>query len=42
MVDNRKAVSILFPLTAKLTGYQTWTVDGIMKYNRSGPAKTKV
>ncbi|XP_047937888.1 ankyrin-1-like [Salvia hispanica] len=41
MVDNRKAVSILFPLTAKLTGYQTWTVDGIMKYNRSGPAKTK-
>ncbi|XP_042023655.1 ankyrin repeat and SOCS box protein 12-like [Salvia splendens] len=40
MVDNRKAVSILFPLTAKLPGYQTWTVEGIMKYNRSGPAKT--
>ncbi|KAG6434904.1 hypothetical protein SASPL_106548 [Salvia splendens] len=31
MVDNRKAVSILFPLTAKLPGYQTWTREQYKK-----------
>ncbi|KAL1547139.1 ankyrin-1-like [Salvia divinorum] len=41
MIENQKAVSILLPLTPKIPVYQTWTVDGVMKYHRSGAAKSK-
>lgn len=42
LADNLEGVKILFPLTQPIKQYQKWTVDGIMKYNRSAGAIKKV
>ncbi|XP_057801057.1 uncharacterized protein LOC131016382 [Salvia miltiorrhiza] len=41
LADNLEAVEILFPVTKPIDEYKKWTVDGIMKYNRSAISKKK-